>query len=45
MSDTEEDISPEEKANIAQDFIVHSPPGEVEIVCKDVRVLLNGAKV
>jgi len=41
MSDTEEDISPEEKANIAQDFIVHSPPGEVEIVCKDVRVLLD----
>lgn len=41
MSDNEEDISPEEKAKIAQEFIVHSPPGEVEIVCKDVRILLD----
>jgi len=41
MSDYEEPISNEEKASIAVDFINHAPPGEVEDVLRDVRVLLN----
>lgn len=41
MSDTEEQITDEEKAQIAQDFINHAPPGEVDDVIRDVRILLN----
>ncbi|XP_076805902.1 F-actin-capping protein subunit alpha-2-like [Clavelina lepadiformis] len=41
MDDYGEQISDSEKARIAHDFIIHSPPGEVETVMKDVRTLLN----
>jgi len=41
MSDTEEEISNEEKASIVGGFISHAPPGEVDDVIRDARILLN----
>jgi len=41
MSDCEDQLTDEEKATIVQDFITHAPPGEVDDVIRDVRILLN----
>jgi len=42
MSDTEDQvISDEEKASIVHGFINHAPPGEVDDVIRDSRILLN----
>lgn len=41
MSDNEEEISNEEKAAIVGGFISHAPPGEVDDVIRDSRILLN----
>jgi len=41
MSDTEDQITDEEKATIVHGFINHAPPGEVDDVIRDSRILLN----
>mmetsp|Transcript_5926 Transcript_5926/g.7311 ORF Transcript_5926/g.7311 Transcript_5926/m.7311 type:complete len:287 (+) Transcript_5926:23-883(+) len=39
MADEEEDITPEEKLQIAQHFLLNAPPGQFDSVLSDVKVI------